>query len=107
MKKSSLKKKKALGSNPTKKEIVKTETDARTTIVVHSSEPQKLKEAIKTLSKSPKPQKVLQVRQKDINFAAQEMSKRGLSGTIENISRTQRKYIGVERIDPKTFRVMK
>lgn len=71
-------------------------SSSRTVIVSMPSEiersglPERLEVAAQRLKKSGKPQKVLQVPQKDMSKAAEAMRKLGVGGTVKNLSGTKR-----------------
>ena len=54
---------------------------------------QSLEKAARRLKTSGKPQKVLQVPQKDMGNAAATMKKIGVSGTVKNMGGTQRRFV--------------
>ncbi len=58
----------------------------RTTIIERSGTPADLKKAAQRLKSSKKPQKVLQVPQKDMDAAVEAMKNVGIGGTVKNIS---------------------
>lgn len=73
----------------------------RATEIERSGRSAALVKAAHRLKESGKPQKVLQVPQKDFSKAAEAMRKVGVAGTIKNISGTKRSYVGVVVIDSK------
>ena len=68
-------------------------TARRATEVERSGTSKGLEKAARRLKASGKPQKVLQVPQKDMDKAAEAMRKVGASGTVKNMSETSRRYI--------------
>jgi len=68
-------------------------TKRKATEIERSGTSKNLEQAATRLKESRKPQKVLQVPQKDMGKAAQAMKKTDTSGTIKNLSGTKRKSI--------------
>lgn len=68
-------------------------TARRATEVERSGDPAKLEAAASRLAASHKPQKVLQVPQKDMGVAAQAMRQAGVPGTVKNMSGTKRRSV--------------
>ena len=64
----------------------------RATEVERSGDPEKLHLAAKRLKRSRKPQKVLQVPQKDMTKAVAAMKDEGVSGTVKNMGGTKRHH---------------
>ncbi len=69
------------------------ETDKKATEVERSGTAQGLKKAVRRLRDSRKPQKVLQVPQKDIPKAVEAMKEIGVSGTVKNMSGTKKRSV--------------
>lgn len=69
------------------------QTQKKATEVERSGEPARLKKAAQRLKDSGKPQKVLQVPQKNIPKAVEAMKKARVKGTVKNMSGTKRKSI--------------
>lgn len=71
--------------------------DAKTlkkaTEIERSSSKAGLEKAAQRLKDSGKPQKVLQVPQKDMDKATQAMKAKGVKGTVKNMSGTKRKSV--------------
>ena len=65
----------------------------KATEVERSGDPQKLTLAAKRLQQSGKPQKVLQVPQKDMPKAIEAMKNAGVHGTVKNMSSTKRRSV--------------
>jgi hypothetical protein len=65
----------------------------KATEIERSGNMQSLSKAARRLKASHKPQKVLQVPQKDMPKAAQAMKKVGIKGTVKNISGTKRRSV--------------
>ena len=65
-------------------------TKRKATEIERSGTLQGLEKAAKRLKESRKPQKVLQVPQKDMSKAAKAMKKVGVPGTVKNLSNTKR-----------------
>lgn len=65
----------------------------RATEVERSGNPRSLEAAARRLKKSGKPQRVLQVPQKDMDKAAEAMRRAGVSGSVKNMSSTRRKSV--------------
>ncbi len=68
-------------------------TIKRATEVERSGTAQGLNKAAKRLRDSKKPQKVLQVPQKDMDLATNAMRKAGISGTVKNMGGTKRQSV--------------
>ncbi len=68
-------------------------TDKRATEVERSGSPQGLAKAARRLRDSGKPQKVLQVPQKDMSKAADAMRQVGVGGTVKNMGGTKSRSI--------------
>jgi hypothetical protein len=68
-------------------------TRGRATEVERSGDPRKLQEAAHRLAAAGKPQRVLQVPQKDMDKAAEAMRAAGLSGTVKNMGGTKRRSV--------------
>ena len=66
---------------------------SKATEIERSGNVQSLSKAVKRLQVSRKPQKVLQVPQKDMPKAARAMQKVGVKGTVKNISGTKRRSV--------------
>ncbi len=64
-------------------------TAKKATEVERSGTAEGLKKAAQRLKSSRKPQKVLQVPQKDMDAAAQAMKKVGIGGTVRNLGGTK------------------
>ncbi|MBC8491427.1 MAG: hypothetical protein H8D42_02605 [Candidatus Marinimicrobia bacterium] len=60
-----------------------------------------LKKAALRLKESDKPQKVLQVPQKDMFKAVAAMKDAHVSGTVKNLSGTKRQYVGLSKVKVK------
>lgn len=69
------------------------QTKNRATEIERSGEIQKLEKAVQRLKDSGKPQKVLQVPQKDMFKAIEAMEAKKVSGTVKNMSGTKRKSV--------------
>jgi hypothetical protein len=69
------------------------QTSKKATEVERSSDPNGLEKAAKRLKDSKKPQKVLQVPEKDMSKATAAMKKVGVSGTVKNMSGTKRRSV--------------
>jgi len=57
-----------------------------------------LKKAVSRLKESGRPQKVLQVPQKDMAKAVEAMKSQHVSGTVKNLKGTKREYVGLSRV---------
>ena len=68
-------------------------TKIRATEIERSGSMPGLSKAARRLKASRKPQKVLQVPQKDMPKAAKAMQKVGVKGTVKNISGTKRRSV--------------
>ena len=68
-------------------------TAKRATEVERSGDPGKLEKAAQRLKESRAPQKVLQVPQPDIDVATAAMRKKGVAGTVKNMTGTKRRYV--------------
>ena len=68
-------------------------TVKKATEIERSGTQQGLDKAARRLKSSGKPQKVLQVPQKDMGKAAAAMKKAGVSGTVKNMGGTKRRSI--------------
>ena len=68
-------------------------TKRTATEVERSGNPRSLQAAAKRLQKSGKPQRVLQVPQKDMDKAAEAMRRAGVSGTVKNMGGTNRRSV--------------
>ena len=68
-------------------------TKSKATEIERSGSMQSLSKAASRLQVSHKPQKVLQVPQKDMSKAAKAMQKAGVKGTVKNISGTKRRSV--------------
>ena len=68
-------------------------TAKKATEVERSGTTEGLKKAAQRLKASRKPQKVLQVPQKDMDAAAQAMKKAGIGGTVKNMGGTKSRSI--------------
>lgn len=68
-------------------------TDKRATEVERSGNSEGLLKAAKRLKSSRKPQKVLQVPQKDMPQAAKAMKKAKVNGTVKNMAGTKRRSV--------------
>ncbi len=68
-------------------------TSNKATEVERSGSSSGLKKAARRLKASKKPQKVLQVPQSDMSKAAAAMRKRGVSGTVKNMTGTKRRSV--------------
>lgn len=66
----------------------------RAIIVARSDKGQSLELAAKRLKESGKPQRVLQVPQKDMERAVEAMKKAGITGTVKNLKGSKRRYVG-------------
>ena len=69
------------------------QTKNRATEIERSGEKQKLVKAAQRLKDSKKPQKVLQVSQKDMPEAIEAMKTKEVSGTVKNMSGTKRRSV--------------
>ena len=69
------------------------QTKNRATEIERSGEKQKLVKAAQRLKDSKKPQKVLQVPQKDMPEAIEAMKTKEVSGTVKNMSGTKRRSV--------------
>ena len=69
------------------------QTKKRATEVERSGAKAKLEDAAQRLKDSRKPQKVLQVPQKDMPKAAEAMKARGVKGTVKNMKGTKRQSV--------------
>ena len=69
------------------------QTKGRATEVERSGDKARLEKAAQRLQDSKKPQKVLQVPQKDMSKAAQAMKAKGAKGTVKNMADTKRKSV--------------
>lgn len=69
------------------------ESKGRATEVERSGQKARLEKAAQRLKDSGKPQKVLQVPQKDMDKAADAMKEKGVTGTVKNMGGTQRKSV--------------
>lgn len=65
-------------------------TSGRATEIERSGAAEKLEAAARRLQASGRPQKVLQVPQKDLGKAAAAMRKTGVSGSVKNMGGTKR-----------------
>jgi len=65
----------------------------KATEVERSGDPRKLELAADRLRRSDRPQKVLQVPQKDMEKAVEVMNAMGVSGTVKNMSGTKRRSV--------------
>ena len=65
----------------------------RATEIERSGDPRKLGKAVDRLRDSRKPQKVLQVPQKDMGKASDAMRQKAVGGTVKNMSGTKRRSI--------------
>jgi len=72
-------------------------TRSRATEVETSGRPDRLTKAAQRLRASDKRQHVLAVPQRDVPKARQAMKKVGVSGTVRNISGTQRRSVTVSK----------
>ena len=68
-------------------------TQKKATEVERSSSQSGLEKAARRLKASGKPQKVLQVPQKDMSKAAKAMQKVGTKGTVKNMSGSKRRSV--------------
>ena len=68
-------------------------TKIRATEIERSGTTEGLKKAAQRLKSSRKPQKVLQVPQKDMDAAAQAMKKVGIGGTVKNMAGTKSRSV--------------
>jgi hypothetical protein len=68
-------------------------TKSKATEIERGGNMQSLSKAARRLKVSHKPQKVLQVPQKDMTKAAKAMQKVGVKGTVKNISGTKRRSV--------------
>lgn len=68
----------------------------RATEVERSGDKAKLELAAQRLKESKAPQRVLQVPQKDMGKAAQAMGKKGVSGSVKNMSGSKRRWVPKE-----------
>ena len=68
-------------------------TQKKATEVERSGSQSGLEKAARRLKASGKPQKVLQVPQKDMSKAAKAMEKVGTKGTVKNISGSKRRSV--------------
>ena len=68
-------------------------SNKRATEIERSGNSEGLLKAAKRLQSSGKPQKVLQVPQKDMPKAAKAMQKAGVNGTVKNMSGTKRRSV--------------
>lgn len=59
--------------------------------------PQNIPKAVKRLKDSDRPRRVLQVPQNLMNDAIKEMKKQGVSGTVKNLSETERVSVPKKR----------
>ena len=71
---------------------------SRAIISVRPDKGQSLKEATKRLKESGRPQRVLQVPQKDMDKAVAAMKKAGITGTVKNLKGSKRKYVGTTAV---------
>ena len=69
------------------------QTKRKATEIERSGEKSRLEKAAQRLKDSRKPQKVLQVPQKDIGKAAEAMKTKGVTGTVKNMGGTKRKSV--------------
>ena len=69
------------------------QTKRKATEVERSGEKARLEDAAQRLKDSRKPQKVLQVPQKDMLKAVDAMKEKGVTGTVKNMGGTQRKSV--------------
>ena len=69
------------------------QTKKRATEIERSGNKARLEDAAQRLKDSRKPQKVLQVPQKDMDIAAEAMKARGIKGTVKNMGDTKRKSV--------------
>lgn len=69
------------------------QTKAKATEVERSGSPERLRQAARRLKASSKPQKVLQVPQKDLPSAAQAMKAEKVKGTVKNMGGTKRRSV--------------
>ena len=72
--------------------------------VERSGDPKRLEHAATKLKNSGKASKVLVVPQKDLVKGREAMRKRGVSGTVKNMSGTKSSHVGVTRTSPKVAR---
>jgi hypothetical protein len=68
-------------------------TQGRATEVERSGSRAGLRQAAQRLKASGKPQKVLQVPQKDMSDAAEAMRNAGVGGTVKNMASTKRRSV--------------
>ena len=68
-------------------------TKTRATEIERSGTTEGLKKAAQRLKSSRKPQKVLQVPNKDMDAAVQAMKKVGIGGTVKNMGRTKSRSV--------------
>ena len=68
-------------------------TKKKATEVERSGNPASLEKAAQRLKDSKKPQKVLQVPQKNMNKATTAMKKKGVPGTVKNMGSTKSKSV--------------
>jgi hypothetical protein len=73
------------------------ETSRKATEVERSSSRADLEKAASRLESSGKPQKVLQVPEKNMDKAAAAMRAKGVGGTVKNMSGTKRRSISKKR----------
>lgn len=69
------------------------QTKRKATEIERSGSMKNLEKAAERLKLSRKPQKVLQVPQKDMDKATEAMRKKGVGGTIKNMSGSKRRSI--------------
>ena len=69
------------------------QTEKRATEVERSGQQARLEEAAQRLKDSEKPQRVLQVPQKDIPKAVKAMKTKKVKGTVKNMGSTKRKSV--------------
>lgn len=68
-------------------------SERRATEVERSGNSRSLAAAARRLKKSGKPQRVLQVPQKDMDKATEAMRKAGVSGSVKNMGGTKRRSV--------------
>jgi hypothetical protein len=73
------------------------ETSRKATEVERSGSRSGLEKAASRLKSSGKPQKVLQVPQKDMDKAVEVMRAKGVGGTVKNMAGTKRKSVPKKR----------
>lgn len=77
--------------------LLDAQTRKRATEVERSGNQRALEKAAGRLKSSGKPQRVLQVPEKDMSKATKAMQRRGVSGTVKNMSGTKRRGVSSRR----------